>query len=253
VIRDIPDAAQLPGQTFDVTVTFTAPADAFNAIALEDNAPAGWTMQGNLSACSPNANIANPVGNQMRYLWFGPFNSGQSFIATYSVTVPAGATPGSYTFTGNLVYYLGGVAQTPENIAGAQTVQIPDTLVSGITREVNGSILPGVSITIDGNSTVVSDQNGQFQMFVTATGSHTLVAHKDGFRDRTRTISIAGLGQEFAATCDFRGNYGLIPNAPNMQYALGCINRWLYPPDSDTGLNMSTALAVINAWLYPVQ
>jgi hypothetical protein len=125
--------------------------------------------------------------------------------------------------------------------------------VTGITREVNGSILPGVNITLDGTQTVVSDQNGQYQIMVTTTGSHTLVAHKDGFRDRTQPISVAGLGPAYAVTCNFQGNSGLIPNAPNMQYALLCINRWLYPPNPDTGLNMGTALNVINAWLYPIQ
>ena len=126
------------------------------------------------------------------------------------------------------------------------------TPVTGITGEVDGDILPGVSITLDGTSTVMSDQNGQFQITVTTTGSHTLVAHIDGFRDRTQTINIAGLGPDFAVTCNFQGTHGLIPNAPTMQYALSCINHWLYPPGPDTGLDMQTALAVINAWLYPI-
>ena len=60
-------------------------------------------------------------------------------------------------------------------------------------------------------------------------------------------------GTGYAVICNFQGNYGLIPNAPTMQYALACINRWLYPLNPDTGLTMMTALAVINAWLYPVQ
>ena len=127
------------------------------------------------------------------------------------------------------------------------------TPVTGITREVNGSILPGVSITIDGTGPVVSDQNGQYQIMLTALGNYTVIAHKDGFRDRTQIVNIAGLGQEFAVTCNFQGNLGLIPNAPDMWYALDCVNRWLYPPDPDIGLTMWTALDVINAWLYPVQ
>ena len=127
------------------------------------------------------------------------------------------------------------------------------TPVTGITRAVNGDILAGVTITLDGIATVVSDQYGQYEIMATATGSHTVVAHKDGFRDRNRTINITGLGTSYAVTCNFQGNSGLIPNAPNMSYALACINRWLYPPSSDIGLTMQTALAVINAWLYPVQ
>ena len=126
------------------------------------------------------------------------------------------------------------------------------TPITGITREVNGDILSGVSITLDGTSTVVSDQSGQYQITATTTGNHTLVAHKDGFRDRTQTINIAGLGPDFAVTCSFQGTHGLIPNAPTMQYALSCINHWLYPPGPDTGLDIGTVLNVINAWLYPI-
>jgi len=100
---------------------------------------------------------------------------------------------------------------------------------------------------------VVSDQNGYYEVLATSTGSHTLVAHKDGFRDRTQPINVAGLGEAYALTCNFQGNSGLIPNAPTMQYALLCINRWLYPPNPDIGLIMQTVLAVINAWLYPIQ
>jgi hypothetical protein len=125
--------------------------------------------------------------------------------------------------------------------------------VSGITREVRGDILPGVSITLDGIGPVVSDQSGQYQIIASSTGNYTVTAHKDGFRDRTQIIEILGLGPEFAVTCNFQGNLGLIPNAPDMWYALDCVNRWLYPPDPDTGLDMWTALDVINAWLYPVQ
>jgi len=135
---------------------------------------------------------------------------------------------------------------------GQQISIVTSTPVTGITREVNGDILPGVSITLDGIATVVSDQYGQYEIIVTGSGSHTLVAHKDGFRDRTQTIDIQELGQDFAVTCNFKQQYGLIPCAPDIWYALQCINLWLYPTP-ECGLDMWTALAVINAWLYPVQ
>ena len=127
------------------------------------------------------------------------------------------------------------------------------TPVTGITREVNGDILPGVSITLDGAGAVVSDQSGHHEIMATTTGSNNVVAHKDGFRDRTRTINITGLGTGYAVTCNFQGQYGLIPKAPDIWYALDCVNLWLYPPNPDTGLDIWTALDVINAWLYPVQ
>jgi len=136
-------------------------------------------------------------------------------------------------------------------VSNAPADTVESTPVTGITREVNGNILPGVSITLDSVETVVSDQNGQYQIMATSTGNHTILAQKDGFRERTQTISIYGLGEAYAVTCNFQGTHGLIPNAPDIWYALACINRWLYPPGPDTGLNMETALAVINAWLYP--
>jgi len=129
----------------------------------------------------------------------------------------------------------------------------PSTSVTGITREVNGDILPGVSITLDGIGPVLSDQNGQYEIMATATGNYTVTAHKDEFRDRTQTVNIAGLGQSYAVTCDFQGQSALIPKAPDIWYALDCVNHWLYPPNQDTGLDIWTALDVINAWLYPVQ
>ena len=74
-LRDLPAAVQ-PGQTFTVTVTFTAPASQFNSIGLTDNAPADWAV--NSSTCTPNASYANPDGNKMEYGWNGPTPLGLS-------------------------------------------------------------------------------------------------------------------------------------------------------------------------------
>ena len=233
-------------------VTFTATGNGF-VPALTDNVPAGWTVVPGSAVCTPAGAFPSIAGSQLQVLWFGDFTAGTAFSVSYQVTVPAGTDDGTYPFTGELTYYVGGAGPTTEVIAGDQQVMVgTSTPITGITKEVDGAILPGVSITIDGIGSVVSDQNGQYQIMSTATGDYTVIAHKDGYRDVTQTISITGLGPEFAVTCNFQGNYGLIPNAPNMQYALTCINHWLYPSNPDIGLNMQKALAVINAWLYPI-
>jgi len=41
VARNLPDVAEYPGYTFNVTVNFTAPLDEFNAIVLTDLAADG--------------------------------------------------------------------------------------------------------------------------------------------------------------------------------------------------------------------
>jgi len=120
----LPDVAQLPEQTFDVTVTFTAPDDNFNSIGLEDSVPAGWAIQSNAAWCTPNANFVNIVGDQVQYAWFGPYSSGQTFTALYKVTVPAGSSSGTYAFSGQLGYKIGGSSTIYDAIAGDQQVEV---------------------------------------------------------------------------------------------------------------------------------
>ena len=79
------------------------------------------------------------------------------------------------------------------------------------------------------------------------TGDYDVVASKAGYKDETQPISITSPG---IYTLDFRGEHGLIPQAPSMSYVLGCVNHWLYPVEP-CGLSMSKVLAVVNAWLYP--
>jgi parallel beta-helix repeat protein len=50
--RVLPDSVQR-GETFNVTVTFTAPANNFKTILLTDVAPAGWNVETNVSWCDP--------------------------------------------------------------------------------------------------------------------------------------------------------------------------------------------------------
>ena len=91
------------------------------------------------------------------------------------------------------------------------------------------------------------DGSGCFALPVTEPEDYDLVASKTGFKNEAQPVAITDLG---VYNLDFVGEQGLVPNAPNMSYVLGCINHWLYPPPP-CGLSMSKVLAVINAWLYP--
>jgi parallel beta-helix repeat protein len=185
----------------------------------------------------------------------------------------------TYIYTGNIYTgYLGnhwgcdytgtdangdGVGDTPHSMVVCDGVTDNYPLVEpfesyeiacivGETREVNCSILPGVNVTLYqgpieiGSS--VSDVDGNYTLAVPALGNYNVTASKDGFRNRSQAISI---NETRTYTLDFVGNYGLIPNAPNMSYVLACINLWKFgtPP---CNLNMSTVLAVINAWKFPI-
>ena len=130
-----PDDQVLRGETFNVSVTFTAPVDAFGPIGLRDNVPAGWAKQVNRSWCIPSANQANMVGDEAQYVWNGPYNSGQAFTAIYQVTVPGGASSGPHLFNGQLEYYENGSGPNTEAIGGDPdvTVTVPSIPTPTIT------------------------------------------------------------------------------------------------------------------------
>jgi hypothetical protein len=127
--RELPDSVQR-GQTFDVTVNFTALADDFNSIALRDTAPNGWNVTVNEAWCDPYADGAKATGNQASFIWIGPYDNGTNFTAKYKVTVPRGASPGNHTFNVSfpsnifLIYHIEGSSKIAENIAGDFEVEV---------------------------------------------------------------------------------------------------------------------------------
>jgi parallel beta-helix repeat protein len=252
-LRVLPGAA-MPGEEFEVTVVFTSPAANFTAIELTDVAPAGWSVSVNKTWCTPPANAEeNPTPEQANYVWSGPHAAGEEFTAVYTVLVPSDATPGIYDFTaGTLEYYIGGEGPYTEAIIGDYQVEVVLTRIVGETREVNSAALPGVTITLYQDdveiTSTISDGDGNYELAVPELGDYNVTASKAGFKNKTQAISVS---EPTIYTLDFVGDYGLIPNAPNMSYVLACINRWKFglPPCQ---LNMSTVLAVINAWKFPI-
>lgn len=121
--RVLPDTVQR-GEVFDVTVTFTAPADNFNSIGLTDNAPDGWEVTVDKAWCTPNVQFVKATGNKVEFLWYGPYPNGTNFTAVYKVTVPCDASAGNYTFSGSLEYYLAGEGPYDENITGDFEVEV---------------------------------------------------------------------------------------------------------------------------------
>ena len=117
------------GQTFNVTVTFTAPADKFNAIGLADNAPDGWDVTIDTMWSNPSADAVLAKDNKAEIVWFGEpgvgFDKGTSFSVLYKVTVPDYACAGKHTFDGFLEYYVGSGGPYSENITGDSEVEVP--------------------------------------------------------------------------------------------------------------------------------
>jgi len=124
-VRALPDTVER-GETFNITVNFTAPADNFSAIALEDFAPAGWNVTGAWAQPSATKTVN---GSEVGYMWWQhPYSNGTNFIATYEVKVPCNASLTNYTFDGDnlsyLAYFIGNQTQIWEDIMGNPNVTV---------------------------------------------------------------------------------------------------------------------------------
>jgi hypothetical protein len=116
------------GDKFDVTVTFTAPANEFNSIGLTDLCPDGWKVEVNKAWCTPNADAFTDKNNKAEIIWFGEpdvgFDNGTSFTALYKVTVPYDASAGIYTFDGVVEYWFGPEGPYNETVTGDSEVEV---------------------------------------------------------------------------------------------------------------------------------
>ena len=133
--RVLPDTVHM-GETFDVTVNFTAQVDKFNAIYLTDLAPDGWNVIVDEVWCTPNADAFTANGNKAEIAWYGEpgvgFDKDISFTALYKVTVPDDAELGIYPFNGSLGYFIGPDGPFSENVTGSSQVEVVEGSVIGV-------------------------------------------------------------------------------------------------------------------------
>jgi len=124
--RTLPTGVLCPNTTFNVTVNWTITTTGVNNLYLIDYAPAGWNVSGNDSWSTPSGGC-KVTANKIEIIWGLIYPNGTVFTAKYRVTVPANATPGSYTFTnGTLGYFVGASGPDPymENVTGNTTVTV---------------------------------------------------------------------------------------------------------------------------------
>jgi hypothetical protein len=166
----------------------------------------------------------------------------ESILNVYDTAIApqGGEHPGAfYAATYNGVY-----------IANTGTTTAPGARIQGATYEAKGIVLANVTLTLDANTSVISGLDGVYQIMATTLGSHTIVASKTGYRNQTQIVDVTDLSAPY--TKDFKGAFGLVPNAPNASYVGACINRWKFPPADGTGLTASKVGNVINAWKFPI-
>jgi len=99
-VRDLPATVE-KGETFNVTVTFTATVANFTSDLLEI-VPDSWDVSDRWS--DPPATVKT-TNNMTDYMWLdSPYANGTNFTVLYRVTVPCNASEGYYNFTGMLYY-----------------------------------------------------------------------------------------------------------------------------------------------------
>lgn len=74
------------------------------------------------------------------------------------------------------------------------------TLRGTITSQINGELIPGVSVEITKlNRSAETDENGKYEFTGLPDGTYTLVTHTDGFADKAQPVTVSG----GIATLDF--------------------------------------------------
>ena len=295
VMRNLPaDAldldAEYPGDTFDVYMNFTAPVDDFASIGLTDLAPAGWDVETNTAWCSPVASWTMSPGNKAEYAWSGPFAKDQEFSAKYKVTIPATASPGIYEWPccpdmdeAWVEYWFGPVGPYESCITGdwQKIVTVPGK-VWGETRDVNADLLTTTLVVLSEQPLEIGDEpedsdsstapDAIYKDDVNDTGQYWLEASKYCYFTRntsdmpgTRnpwhddyinftTVELLAAGYNM----DFEGDYGLVPKACTMSYAMKSVNHWLFIPMDDGGsphpewqLSNWKAMESVHSWQFP--
>jgi len=136
-VRALPTDPVVPGQEFEVVVTFSSPDNEFNSIGLNDAAPAGWLTTVDEGWVSPSPLEAHsPEPDEAEIFWYGNFAKDTAFTVMYKVEVPANAEEGIYHFSGVLEYYIAG-DNYQEAMGGQQTVTVGDPTGNGDSGEVD--------------------------------------------------------------------------------------------------------------------
>jgi len=179
----------------------------------------------------------------------------QVYFGSGAALSDTGLTPGSRYYYRAWSYVECGEQWSDAFAEAAATAGDPGTPIIGVTAGVDCTVLSGTAVMLSDDhgvpvGSVVSDQHGSYLVAAPFNGTYEVVAGKEGFREQRVTLDVAGAAESLVV--DFKGETGLVPDAPDMAYVLACVNHWLFPPDEECALSMSRVLMVVNAWLFPV-
>lgn len=139
--------------------------------------------------------------------------------------------------------------------------------ITGETRDVNAGLLTSVSVGIykEGSSLVATgNSNPNFSVMVNETGECWMRASKNAYfpldtntlpphRNPNYPDYLTLLGETYCY--DFEGDYGLVPKACTMSYAMTSVNHWLFPPTGHPEWQLSSwkAMESVHSWQFPAK
>jgi len=106
------------GSSFQVTVTIQSTTAAINGTGLEEDPPQGW-IGGVVEDDGGRA-----ICKSLQCIFMSPLNPGEVHQIVYNVTVPRGASAGSYNLDGWVTHYGGHGLEFQIEVVGDTTVQV---------------------------------------------------------------------------------------------------------------------------------
>ena len=167
----------------------------------------------------------------------------------------------------SLEYYFGEDGPHKACISGEYQliVTVPGDVI-GETRDVNAAPLSDVVVTLlkAGEGALTSDASTpDYSNTAYTTGMYWQVSTKALYY----TINMTGMVMlpanwidlstpallSVGKVFDFEGNYGLVPRACTMSYAMKSVNLWLFPPTAhpEWGISEWKAMDSIHSWQFP--
>ncbi len=241
--RLLPDTIAA-GDEFEVVITYVPP-QAISVMGLTDTGPDGWVTAEIKNGVSPSAHTKF-LSNEAEFIWMNDIAAGTTITVRYRVTVPDNAVPGTYSFSGELLYYLGSDGPFKTDTGGESSIVIPSTggtpTPSGNPPESTPPVTPVdttytvVTDDFTGGSTLVVDDLGIVQSSVTLVtddndvqltiSSGTILLNGDGTPLQSLTAQVLAnppappTGSTIALACDFGpdGASFSVPVAITMTY-----------------------------------
>jgi hypothetical protein len=121
----------VPGEAFDVVITFTAD-ETMNAVGLADTSPVGSAAE-EISGGTAPAAYTNIYSNAAEFIRLRDIAAGTEVIVSYRVTLPPDIPSGTLQFSGNLRYYVEENGPFSIDIGGDTTVTIQGESVMSVS------------------------------------------------------------------------------------------------------------------------